>query len=406
MQSKTMTALITLLATANTAGCYSTWDIQPSSLKNLDGFLAVQPFVMPNAPADVRYLKTVDGDAVEFTRSTSLRFHGTDDIEAAFQFKSARIEGNLLVGDVYESPEPVQIDLMQIDSVRAKKFSPVKTIALTTGMVVLMGGMGGFMLFLQNIGNSGRPLRIPGQTSARSAALTFGRAIRTRRALSDRATRRHLFAHWAKEASAEGASIPAFLMLARDLRRASAPTNLVQAALQAAREEAVHTRMCAARAAEHAAVEVSAEIPMVFDGADENPQSLLERLVLEAFWDGCLEEGAAAALARRNAQQAGDAETRLALQTIARDEQGHAELAERVMAFGLSVDKTAMRRALRESFEQRQADEEMKLAGGDDAATHGVDEDAARRFGMANKKEIRAARVEAWEKGSALLARL
>jgi hypothetical protein len=221
----------------------------------------------------------------------------------------------------------------------------------------------------------------------------------------DGATRARLFAHWASEASAECASVPAFLALARDLELASAPTGLVDDARRAAREEATHTVLCAELAGDHAPLPITADAPPTPPSTDGDPQSLLVRLATEALWDGCVAEGVAAAVARRAVVLAGDEATRRALLTIARDEQGHAELARQVLAYCLSAGGRPIRDALVQSFETGRADEEARLDLGEDGNESSIDEDLARRHGLAGNDVVRAARAEVWGSTLSMLGR-
>lgn len=138
---------------------------------------------------------------------------------------------------------------------------------------------------------------------------------------------------------------------------------------------------------------------------DMDRESLLRRLALESFWDGSVAEGAAAAVARRSAPVARDEVTRLALQTIARDETNHAELAKHILAYALDAGGRAVRDTLMESFEHKRAHEEAEMSAEiEDVATEPlVDETFARAYGLAGRSIANAARIEAWEKSVAML---
>lgn len=393
--------MATLISTTcATTGCYSTWDLTPQAVVKLDGFREGKSVTV----------KSADNEDVKVTSDTALWFKGVDGAEGAYQFRSIEVQGPLLVGVEREKGAQVNIDLSRMAGVQAKNFSPGKTALATSAVVAGAIPLGLFVFIMTKGFGGGRPLRVPGQASpVRATLMRERRAHATAWRPSDghEAERARIFAHWAKEASAESASIPAFLALARDLKMASAPASLVQAALRAAREEATHTQLCEALANDHAEMPIAAIAPPTPDNADVDDASLVRRLALEAFWDGCVAEGSAATVARRSALLVADETTRLALQTIARDEEQHAELAKRIVAYCLSTGGRAVRHALVESFERKRAAEEAQLDLPDEVS---MDEDVDREFlgrrGVPGNELMRQARIETWEKSAAFLARL
>lgn len=109
-------------------------------------------------------------------------------------------------------------------------------------------------------------------------------------------------------------------------------------------------------------------------------------------------------MARRSVAKAKNAATRTALKVIARDEQGHADLARGIIAFGLSAGGNSLRRALGESVEQRRAEEEARLNEWTAASTYDLmDEDVLREHGLAGEDVERLARIETWEKSVSML---
>jgi len=406
MNSKNALALATMVTTTAATGCYSSWDITPQMLVRLDGFKEGQK-------QELR-IRSVDRELITFTRDTELHLRGNDGVEVSARFSSIRIEEPIFTGTAIREDGGGQInaDLNRLSSAEVRKFSPGKTALAATGIVAASGvvGYGIFVFIALASFSGGRPLRVAGEGAPLRAALGVDGARRRRarparaRGL-DEATRARLFAHWAEEASSECASIPAFMALARDLKLASAPDTLVQAALRAAKEEAVHTELCAALASDHASAPITALTPPTPRNTDANPEELLKRLALEAFWDGCVAEGSAAAFARRSAAQARDHATRDALAVIARDEQSHAELSRDIFTFCLSKGGRALRNTLIERIEQRRDAEEARIERECEAGHEGnVDEDAAREYGMASAAATRAARVEAWEESLGLIA--
>jgi len=402
MNSRLTIPLLTMAAATNALGCYSTWDLKPEMVVKLDGF--------SGAP---RKLEVNDGGErkeIEFTSDTYLHFHDSRGYEVSTQFHSLRMKGPLLVGIEQESGEQLNVDLRGIRLIQVSELSTAKTTAATigyiAGLVPVIGGLAFGIYFTFDLNPSGRPLRVEDRASPIAAPLVFNRSHKGRRRASGLhgPTRTRLFAHWAQEASAECASVPAFLALARDLARVSAPTNLVQAALRAAREEAKHTRLCTELANKYADAPIAAMTPPVPKVVDSDLHSLLERLVLEAFWDGCVAEGSAAATARRATAATKQKSARKALNVIARDEQRHANLARDILVFGLSAGGKSIRRKLGESLEQRRADEEKRLdAWAAEATEQALDQDLLAENGLAGRDIKHQARIETWEKSVSML---
>lgn len=405
MKYETALAIVTAVATTTaTTGCYSTWDVAPRSLSHLDTFRQGQTRQLERADSN--------GEEVLFNADTELRFVDVNGAKSAARLSSVDLQGPVLVGVERRQNAPFTVDLTRVAAVQARNFSVGKTVGLSIGLgigvpvatfglaIAIIAGSGGF--------GSGRPLRVGDHAEPVRARLRFGgRGRRSGAPTADGATRARLLAHWASEASAECASVPAFLALARDLRLASAPAGLVDDALRAAREEATHTALCVELAGDHASLPLTATTPPTPPSTDVDPQSLLVRLATEALWDGCVAEGVAAAVARRSALIARDEATHRALSTIAHDEQGHAELARQVVACCLSAGGRPIRDALVESFEAGRAAEEARIdlgerGGGDEPS---IDEDFARKHGLVGNDVVRAARVEVWEKTLSMIGR-
>lgn len=246
-----------------------------------------------------------------------------------------------------------------------------------------------------------RALRVAEDASPELAPLVLGprhRLSKRHHNETDAPIREQLAAFWLRETSAECASIPAFLALARDLTQAGAPSGLVMNARRAANEETTHTRLCAELAGEYTGLEVGSVQPRVPQRRAADRQALLERLAIESFWDGCVGEGAAAARARRLAVYARDTRTRETLSIIARDEQTHADLAADVLRFCLFSGGKRIRDVLVESIERRLAVEEKNHS-----ATNDVDKDDLQSFGQPNALTEQLVFAEALESSLALV---
>src|SRR5262249_20637467 len=128
-------------------------------------------------------------------------------------------------------------------------------------------------------------------------------------------------ARWlADVARLEAASVPAFVMLARDLIAQGAPAALVRAALRAADDEVRHARVMTALAPGHGAA------PPAVVVAPTAPRDRAA-LALDNAVEGCVREAFAAVCAYHQAAAAPDPSLRDAFAAIAADETAHAALA-------------------------------------------------------------------------------
>lgn len=403
MKSSSKLALVTLVSAATTTtGCYSTWDLTPQGVVGLNLF----------RDGDAVTMRSANMEEVDFTSSTKLIFHRVDGATREHSFKSISVDGPNFSGIDSEGSR-VEIDLSQLKNVQARNISGGKTALLTTGIVAgsILFGATVFYVIVANSVVAGRPLHLGGCDEPVGADLVFDMQ---RRRLSrphlaqriDDATRQRIMMHWARATRMEGASVPAFLALARDLRRASAPDSLVRAALQAAREEAVHTALCTNLVNAHSDVHMHAEIPETPAATDGSFEALLERLAVEAFWDGCVGEGSAATSADRSGLAIRDEATRLAQQTIARDEAGHADLSRDILAFCMLAGGRRVRNALGESLERKRLVEENRLSQQIENDFAGLDEDVLGHYGVPTEQAQIAARAETWEKSLQLVAQV
>lgn len=400
MQSRTTLSAATLILATNLPGCYGTWDIEPRHVLRLDGFRS----------GDRVFLGS-DGDTDrQFTDDSKLVIVGTDGQAVEMGFRRINILPNLILeGEERQSRRMLFVDLSHVKKVKIANPSDSLTALAVTGIVLSGGatlGTLGFLATFNGSGSSGRPLRMDDHAEPMGAPIFVDDPAPLHSLFSgpDTITRAHALAHWARELSAECASIPAFMALARDLETVSAPTNLIRAALQSAREEATHTRLCLELAHKQTSATLSTRAPEVPRANDVGHDKLLERLVVEAFWDGCLAEGTAANVAQRSAAMAKDATTRRALETIADDESRHADLARDIIQYGLSIGGRVIRNALVESIERRKAseEEELGLAAGTSDKPH-LDDDYARRYGLPSTTVTNAARIETWERSMKLM---
>ena len=152
--------------------------------------------------------------------------------------------------------------------------------------------------------------------------------------------------HFARMAAAEAASIIAFEHIAEELREHGMPEELAARALRAATEEGRHFRAAARLAARFGApVETGTVTP-------RRPRSLFD-LARENAREGLVRETIGAAFGWWQAEHAGEASVRRAMQRIARDETSHAELS-------WDLDRAARRRLTRS--ERREIDQATRRA--------------------------------------------
>jgi hypothetical protein len=148
----------------------------------------------------------------------------------------------------------------------------------------------------------------------------------------------------AATARLEGASVPAFAQLARELRAHGAPEALVRRARRARADEVRHFRIMRALARRHGADAAwpSVRLPAV------RP---LAEIAEENAAEGCVRETFGAMVALWQAQHAGDRRIRTASARIAEDELSHAQLAWDVDAWARARlgDGAALDHARREA---------------------------------------------------------
>jgi hypothetical protein len=181
-------------------------------------------------------------------------------------------------------------------------------------------------------------------------------------------TRAHLARRWARDAATEHASVAAFARVSLQLLALGAPPDLIEDTHRAAIEEIAHARASYAAASAYAGAPIG---PGPLDTrASDAPQTLVE-LARETLLHGCVGETVAAACARRSAELARDPALQEIYEGMAVDEESHAALAFRTLAWALRAGGEAVARAIEEM------DLDAPLQGSDDGATpaladHGV----------------------------------
>lgn len=198
----------------------------------------------------------------------------------------------------------------------------------------------------------GRPLRIRGR--AVHAELQPGDAWAEGPApdcvgLND-ATRLALARSWQHDAQTEHASVPAFSRVSWLLIGLGAPPELVMRTHGAALEEITHARRCFALAGGYAGkLQGVMPIPEILTGHLGVTGDPLVALALESLRDGCLIEDFNADVAGRACERTSDPAARALVETIARDERCHAELAWDILEWCLVRGGAKIRRAVAEA---------------------------------------------------------
>ncbi len=156
-------------------------------------------------------------------------------------------------------------------------------------------------------------------------------------------------AHFAREAAFEHASIAAFARAAMGLLAMGAPAGLVADTHAAAIDEVEHARITFALAS---AFGGEARGPSRLDVSGQAPlPASLADLAVETFVDACVGEAAAALALREGAAGARLPVIASLLDRIAEDEERHAELAWRTVAWALREGGAPVREALSAAME-------------------------------------------------------
>lgn len=146
---------------------------------------------------------------------------------------------------------------------------------------------------------------------------------------------------WQRQARGELESVPAFVNLAIQLLAVGAPDELVERALRAAEEEMAHARLCLQQARK---ADVEVELPRLTSNWSRAPllgEEGFERLAVESWLDGIVNEGASALASEAALLTLGKDPSRNALERLAREERGHLELARDILIYATSQSPRA-----------------------------------------------------------------
>ena len=184
--------------------------------------------------------------------------------------------------------------------------------------------------------------------------------------------REALAAHWAREAAGEHASVASFARATLDLLAVGAPADLVAGVQAAALDEVEHARIAFSMASAYAGAPLGPGPLAPLPPAEGAPT--LASVARSTLLDACAGETVAALAAREASGLADDPVVATALDRIAEDEERHAELAWRTVAWALRSGGQPVREALEAAaLALRDALDEPAPAGRDeDLARHGV----------------------------------
>jgi hypothetical protein len=159
------------------------------------------------------------------------------------------------------------------------------------------------------------------------------------------AERAALADHWTQEAAFEHASIASFAQLTLDLLSVGAPPDLLEAAQRATLDEIAHARITFALATAYGGKPVGPAALSALPGASRT----LATIARSTFIDACVGESVASAALAESSRRASDPVLRDLLAKMAEDEERHAELAWRIVAWTLRSGDPEVLRVLTEA---------------------------------------------------------
>jgi hypothetical protein len=175
-------------------------------------------------------------------------------------------------------------------------------------------------------------------------------SLETRAALAD---------HWTREAAFEHASIASFAQLTLDLLSVGAPPELLEATQRATLDEIEHARITFALAAAYGGHPVGPAALAALPGASRT----LASIARSTFIDACVGESVASASLADSSRKAADPVLRDLLAKMAADEERHAELAWRIVAWALRTGGDEVAHALTDA-QNDAIDELVSIAPG------------------------------------------
>jgi hypothetical protein len=184
----------------------------------------------------------------------------------------------------------------------------------------------------------GRPLRAEGTIAAVADSTErtdwLDRALQIDAHVHDLPAplRERIAAHWVREAAFEHASIASFARASLELMTVGAPPDLLASTHEAACDEIAHARVAFAIASAYAGRDLGpGSLP---HGAVAAPLAIdVASIARGVLWDGCINESVASLALREASASAEDPALAGALARLASDEERHAELAWKTLAW-------------------------------------------------------------------------
>jgi hypothetical protein len=203
-------------------------------------------------------------------------------------------------------------------------------------------------------------------------------------------TQKALTDAWCTDAQMEHASVASFARFTLELLALGAPADIVSASQSASLDEVEHARLCFALASR-------------FSGQSIGPGQLDMTGVLRgtslaecAGWtviEGCIGETIAALTARAQIDVAKDDQVRQALLRIAEDEERHAALAWRFVAWAIAVGGAPVRAAVEQAFGEGM----RQIRAYRNADVPGIEKNAWHHFGRLTGAEMDRVALQAVE---------
>lgn len=245
----------------------------------------------------------------------------------------------LVGGGTMASGTTVWTVLRRANAVASPHSGAISGLALNVCLWIAVGTSAIWFAALHVVGlpsncDYGRPLRRADGSADLPTVRHDARSARTRE-------HRALTRHWLRIARGEFASIAAFVELERSLVAHDAPPRLTDACRRAQHQELRHAELASDLVERFSGARPGFEHRVV-----EPPPADLVRLAVESWFDGCLNEGAAAAEAAVRSAHVADVQINGALGVIADDELEHAELAWAIIEWAMETGGAPVRTAL------------------------------------------------------------
>jgi len=180
----------------------------------------------------------------------------------------------------------------------------------------------------------GRPMVVLGEARAATMVEASAWSVASEGEVAglDATTRAALARRWRDDGRMEHASVASFARFTLELMALGAPPSLLAEAQQAALDEVAHARSCLALASR---LDGSSEGPGPLDVGGALDGICAEKSLRDAIVEGCVGETIAALVAQAQLRGATEPEAVSALTRIAADEERHAHLAWRFVAWAL-----------------------------------------------------------------------